>query len=986
MTPRWLVAAVLSGCAAAACSAAPPAIPGDLAPRMPARAAPRAPAARWLVPDGDFVERTPEGLDRVVAGGHRLELRGLDVVTTAAPAPEVQSGAVAPPWAGEGPQRYVFWKGRTLYGAATFTGELRPIAKLPADPRGSFDWIDGVGLLLAGGAAVIAPRSPGLAPLPIPAASHGVAADARRALAVDVLGHAALTLDGGATFRDVSADLGAAPRVEIRGEAIVATLRDGRESFILPSGEIVAAYAARVVGRAKRPEPDAGAWPRAAGGTALEAAVTSGVLLPDGGAVIVGRGFVGRLDLETLRVTSVAPIPIAADCAPIRQGAAVLLACSDRDRAMILDVTGAPRIERTFDQRAPRDRDRFTGGDDDGIGFVGPCDPGATIAAALPDDPAASPGRSAYFCARAARDEWVEHHLDPDDAGALFAWIPRPFGAAVALVARPGTSVPDAERVTVRGALRIVRVARSEPPLSLPAYADRSAMLLDRAFRVGADDAIEGWLPASSAATGQIAVTLDPRGRVRSYPAPPRATPIHAAGAFALVANDDDGLFETTDRGHTWIPVEPPPGSASAANARCSAIGCSTGPFVRLGWLSPGASPPPESTRPRAPGFSRPLPPATRVALRCHPTGPAEGRRSPESTGFGVTATAAVRGQSPIRLGAQGSLQMPWNGQLAVTQGDAEIAWISPLDPAGAIHRVTLSLAAPGLGLPPQRPYEARLGYLLDPRGHLDLFPTGRREACLDHLLDRAGVTRPIGGCAGDLAVGVDLGARLFLAQPSSDSVIVSTADSPSRAAVLRELARAPTAATRGFSFGVGSRGGAPILVAVDVFGEALLAPIDPAIGALGTSERLRSLPALTLGGAAACKGISPTPEARVVLPFESLIGLDRGALPGLLSTGTGGVAVIRWSKERACLDAVELTVRDERYDIDVSSYDPPSSARRLIARFGAEPAGKGARSARGVSAALVEIAAGSELRQPILCDGIGPAAVELPFTRADGR
>ncbi|MEP7119664.1 MAG: hypothetical protein ABJE95_02095 [Byssovorax sp.] len=988
MTPRSLVAAALAGLAAASCSAVPPINQGDPAPHAPVRAASRAPAARWLVPDGDFVEHTPEGLDRVVAGGRRLELRGLDVVTIGPRSPEIESGAVAPPWAGEGPQRYVFWKGRVLYGAATFTGELAPIAKLPSDPRGSFDWIGGVGLLLAGGAAVIAPRAPGLAPLPIAAASHGVAADARRAIAVDVLGRASLTLDGGATFRDVSIDLGAAPRLEIRGEAIVATLRDGRESFVLASGEIVTTHAARRPARDQRAEPEPDAWPRAAGRTALEAAVSSGLPLADGGAVIVGKGFVGRLDLVTLRVTSVAPIPIAADCAPIRQGAAVLLACADRERAMILDVTGAPRIERTFDQRAPRDRDRFVGDDDGGIGFLGPCDPTTTIAAALPDDPAASPGRSAYFCARASRDAWIEHHLDPDDAGALFAWIPRPGGGAVALVARPGTAVPEAERVTVRGALRIVRVARSEPPLSFPTYAHRQAIVLDRAFHASADDTLEGWLPAASAAAGQLAVTLDPRGHVRSYPAPPRATPIHAAGAFALVASDDDGLFETTDRGHTWIAVEPPPGagSSSSSNARCSAVGCRTGPFVRLGWSSPSASPPPARSRGRAPGYARTLPPSTRVALRCHATAPAEGRRSPDSNGFGFTTSPAVRGQSPIRLGAIGSVQMPWNGSLAVTQGDAEIAWISPLDPSGVVHRVTLSLSAPGLGLPSQRAYEARLGYLLDPRGDLALFPTGRREACLDHLLDRAGVTRPIGGCAGDLSVGVDLGASLFLVQPSSDSVILSTADSPSRAAALRELQRVSTAPTRGFSFGVGSRDGAPMLVAVDVLGEALLAPITPATGTLGPSERLRSLTALALGGDAVCKGPSPTAEARVVLPFESLIGLDRGALPGLLSTGTGGVAVIRWSRERACLDAVELAIRDERYDPELSSYDPPSSARRLVARFGAASGGMRTGAVKAPTAALVEIGAGSELRQPIECDGVGPAAVESPFTPADGR
>jgi len=946
MTPRGLLAASLPALVAVACSASPPAIPGDRARPAPPQAAPRAPSARWLVPDGDFLERTPDGLDHVVAGGRRLVLRDGGVVELAPASPEVQGGAVAPPWTGPGPQRYVFWKGRALYGAASFTGELHPLASLPADPRGSFDWIGGVGLLLVGGAAVIAPGGGGLAPLPIPAASHGVATDAQRALVVDVLGRAALTLDGGATFG------GATP-------------------------EIVTSYLARGLERRRRPELDAGAWPLAAGRSVLEAAVTSGVPLPDGGAVIVGRGFVGRLDLATRQATSVTLIPAAAtaECAPIRQGSAVLLACADKDRAMIVDVTGTPRVERTFDRPAARDRDRFAGSDGEGLGFLGPCDPASSTApraAALPDDPAASPGRNAVFCARASRDVWIEHHLDPDDAAFLFAWIPRPLGGAVALVAGPGTFVPEPRRVEVRGDLRIVRVARSEPPLSLPTYVHRAATVLNRAFRVDGADVLEGWMPSSSAAAGLIAVTIDARGHVRAYPTPPRATPLRAAGAFALAATDDDQLFESTDRGRTWIAVDPPPGAASSSfTGQCSAVGCRLGAFVRLGWSGAAAIAAPAEARRPHPSSSR-LPPLPLVALRCHTAGPAVGRRMAESTGFGVTPIPLLpqsRSQNQIRLGAQGIVAIPGSGPLTPTQGDAEIAWIPPLDPAAPVRRVTLSLTAPGLALPSQRPFEARLGYLLDPRGNLELFPLGRGETCLAGVLDRAGVTRPFGACAGDLTVGVDLGDRVFLAQPSLDALLVSSSASPARPAILHELARTPIAMTRGFSFGIGARGGAPILVTVDVLGEAALAPIDPDRGTLGAPERLRSLTALALGSDAACKATSPGGEAKVVFPFESSIGLDRAALPGVLATGTGGVAVIRWSKERACLDAVEIAVRDERYDVELSAYDPAGAVRKVIARFGGERAGKGG------NAGLVLITGGSEIRQGLICDGVAPGA-----------
>jgi hypothetical protein len=989
MRRRSIAAALLSGLAATACSAAPPSAPVEPA-RPPAPAAAPTGPARWLVPDGSFVERTADGLDLVVVGGRRLALRGLAVVESAPRLPEVQGGAVAPPWAGAGPQRYVFWKGRALYGAASFTGELRALASLPGEPRGSFDWLGGVGLLLPGGAAVIAPGGASLSPLPLAAAAYGFAADARRALAVDVLGRAALTLDGGATFRDVTGELGPAPRVALHGDALAVTQRDGRERFILPSGEIVAAHtapSASLPDRSRRPAPDAGAWPPTASRSVLDAAVNAGLPLPDGGAVIVDRGFVGRLDLTTLRAASVTPIPAVAgaECVPIRQGSAVLLVCGDKDRATVVDVTGTPRIERTFDVPASPKHDRFTGSDDGGLGFLGPCDPAAPAPrlAALPDDNAAAPGRSAVFCARASRDTWIEHRLDPDDAAELLTWIPRPGGGAVALVARSGSFLRDPERVEVRGALRIVRVARSEPPLSLPPYGLRSSVVLDRAFHADADSVLDGWIPSAGGATGQSAVTIDARGHVRAHPLPLHAQISHIAGAFGLISGDDDQLFETTDRGHTWVAVEPPPGEASSYTTQCSPVGCRVGAFVRLGWSSAAAPPSaaaPRSPPPPAPSWSRPPPPPALVALRCRFDGAVTGRRAAESSGFGVPPTPPVA-KGSVRLGQQGSVQMNWNSSLTAPQGDAEIAWISPLDPAATIRRVTLALGAPGLALPTQRPFEARLGYLLEPRGELALIPTGRREICLDGLLDRAGVTRSLGGCAGDQTVGVELADRLIFAQPLPSSLVVSSAASPARPTSLRELARHAVGITSGFSFGVGARGGAPVLVAVDVFGEALLAPIDPARGALGPSERLRPLTALALGKDPSCKGTTPAAEARVVLPFESSIGLVSGALPGVTALGSSGVAVIRWSKERACLDAVEMAVRDERYETELSTYDPPGSVRKLIARFDAGPAGKGSRrpSSQDSHAGLVLITPGSEIRQPITCDGLVPAAPPRP-------
>ena len=55
------------------------------------------------------------------------------------------------------------------------------------------------------------------------------------------------------------------------------------------------------------------------------------------------------------------------------------------------------------------------------------------------------------------------------------------------------------------------------------------------------------------------------------------------------------------------------------------------------------------------------------------------------------------------------------------TTGDVELGWITPLDPAGTVHRRTLSLTRTGLVNGNTRLRELRLGYLLQPEGGLGL-------------------------------------------------------------------------------------------------------------------------------------------------------------------------------------------------------------------------------------------------------------------------
>jgi hypothetical protein len=978
MRRRALRAAVLA--LAAGCGAAPREAPP---PAPEAAPAPAVRAPRYVVLDPSWIERDEDGLDRVVAGGRRLSLAGTTIARLGPATPEIDDGARMPSWAA-GRARYVFWKGKQLYGAAAWDGDLFPIATLPAEPRAAFDWLGGTGLLLHGGALVVPAAGGPPARIGVPAAVRAVAADARRAVAVDVLGRAFLTTDG-ATFRDVSDELGRAANLVVRDDEIAALLPDGRERFVTASGAVEGPRPGRAPGavRGRRPpdEPD-----RFPGGPshALDAAVRAGLFDADG-VIAADGGFVGRLDPETLRTTALSALDpglAGADCVAFRAADAPVLACAAADRAAVVDLSGAPRTERTFDLAGAGDLTRFVGVDGEAIGYVGPCDgPPAPGPELSPSGEAynASAQHSAVFCVRAGRDAWVEHRLAPADAADVLAWIPRAGGGAAALVARQGTLIDERERVSAQGGLRVVRFPRNEAPIALAPYALEGAVTLDRSRRIGADDVIDGWLPAA-AGGGPAAVSIDAAGHARAWPTPPRFGTVSASGRFGLAYTDDGKLWETLDTGHTWTPVEAPPAATELQVNGCSPAGCRIGPYVRLGWSARPAAPPkeaapaPPKTPPRHEEDRRSRPPVVR--LSCTFAGPPESRRVADSGGFGYTPAPQPRNGSPARVGTVGIATIPHSGgSPAPLVGDVEVGWIAPLDTAATIHRITLPVAALDLPSGSYRPHEFRLGWLLAADGGLASIALGG-ERCQSRFLERAGVTRAIGGCLAEPAVGVDLGGRLFAVHPSYEILEVISGSAPvtarGRAAAApvslpHELWRSAPAgvALHDFAFGVGARAGAPVAVVVDVGGDAALAPIDPERGTLGAEERLRPLAEARLGSDPACA--ARPDDARVVLPFEGLIGLDRRALRPLAPGFSAGVAVIRWSRDRACLDAAEISVRDERLEEGPAGYEPPGSVHKVIARF--EPS--------GAKATLFLAALGMEVRQRLACAGTVAGAGE---------
>ncbi|MDC3983146.1 hypothetical protein [Polyangium jinanense] len=979
-------AALTSACAlvvaAASCTQARPepiTPPSGQKARAAEKASPSASTLgppRWVVPMAtDWIERTEAGVDRSLASGRRVESRGADVIATAKDTAEFDGATAAPSWtvAPAAPARYVLFREREVFGAAEWLGEARSLGKLPAAVQRTFDWVDGTGLVTAAGVFVVSPAGGPPRKLDLPGFAIGLAADARRALVLTVFGHARLTMDGGATFRDVSAELPDATEIEVRGEDLHVLLRGEESRLVDARGSIVSDRAPQGPTRHAPPPDLDDRWPEESAVSALDAAAAYGLRWLEGDALTVTEGAVARVDLRTGRATALLSIETGDDtCMPLRVKDGALLVCESPSRATVLDLASGGRIERTFDLPDAPSWDRFVVADGEALGFVGPCEgpapgsPADVVASASPTN--ASNQRSPVFCVRKSPGVWVEHTLAPADASDVVAWIPRAEGAAVALVAIPGTFLHGAPRVTVRGALRVVRVARNEPPLDITTYSSSTTALLTRALHVTPDGTIEGWLPSGHGPSSLAAVTIDPEGRPRQHPLPAQTVSIATSGRFGLARTETERLFETTDHGRTFRPIAPPPSGGSSEPMSCSEIGCQVGTFVRIGW-NDGSEPALEDTTPPKPNpdYQRPIPEPPLVRLACRYAGPSEGKRIPDSFGLGYTKTPIARA-APGRIGFTGGMLIPLNGpQPAGMTGDAEIAYVPLLDLAAPITRATIPLSR--LGPTPFHPYEIRLGYVLD-GAKVRAVATSGLGRCAAPLVDDAGLTIPIGGCVDDPTVGVVHGSRVLLVTGSGGDQAVSavelpkTTRTPGRAVLSgarRELGLLypPEGAGR-FDLAAGLRGQDPVVVAVDAGGEAVLAPLDPDRGTLGPEKRLASLADLAAASDPRC---APEPDdARVVLPFDTKIGLAQGSLLGVTASGTAGFAVLRWSPSRVCLEAVELAVRDDRHEPELGYYDPPGTVRKVVARFDGKGPGKGT---------LVVLGFGAEVRQPLTCEGI---------------
>jgi hypothetical protein len=604
--------------------APPPRTPSPVASPS-VEASPSAPPRSYTIADPDALPKgtaiaVDGGAFGVVIEGARVLVRGDDLRV----ARDVTRDALVavdrvPAWLGGG---FLFRTMSALYASETFDGALRPITTIPGvtmrvafGPRGALlrtsNGSRGLYDLASGAALPIAPV--GL--VDVVTLADG------RAAALAEGGRLMISTDRGERWADATARLGAIPTsvVEQSGEIWIDT--DATKAFRLDPGGALREFdsiPSAVPQRLRARDP---VWRGVE--APLVAAVRRGARLDDGSVIVAAAGDVVRVDLRTGAVTSVARgrLPPDLPCEAMRAGEDVIAVCALARRPSIV-VThladGHPSIERTFPVEGP-----FFAGDDGSLVFGGSCDGSRMRVAA---------------CVRDAKGAWHDHGVDAalvagDDAGAKAAlppsldagadagagaldpsaivrWVVRDGGRPIALVGgkSPGTFDPES------GALRAWKkeadaktfpsdILRALDPIGVGSKRSSSGVILDRRWSMG-DGVLRGWLD-----NGQL-VKVRSSGEVERSPFVFLRTT--TAGAFGFAVDPHERSFQSIDHGETWTEVAsaPVPRLAKLDKARCSALGCDLGAWLRLGWDD---SPPPVAPEPPPP--VSPPPRAPRAAL-----------------------------------------------------------------------------------------------------------------------------------------------------------------------------------------------------------------------------------------------------------------------------------------------------------------------------------------------------------------------------------
>lgn len=1050
MKPRPLVGLLAAVALAAACAA-----PGVPAPGAALKGAPSGKRGSAATGPARFFQGLPEEsfwvthddtLDRVIAGGARLELAPSGQILAAGWDSELVLrgealiGALSVPASQGG--GFVHWSRARVFRSREFTGELEPVLTLEGNIRGARPGLSSVLVITDMGIRELLPGSRQLTPTAEPAILDAAALDASRALRLDLFGRVSTTSDGGKRWLDLSQTTGVGVRSIVLGERDLmidtwqGRLLVGADGKLSPAEQTRASYEPsrffQIAWKSTR-ATDREDWSfgyREA--TPLQAAILSGAQTEGDTGVGVIQGVTVRVDLATGKLVSMASdwIPAGLICQPLSADDGVLFACAwERYQGyggyLLRSRDGAPpEPERAF-----TDDGAFVADDDGAIGYTGSCR--AEPRLFDPEDvsrnePSAESALQPILCVRkslgvtaGAAPEWVERRVDLGDGSTLIAWIPRKDGTAVALVLS-NDPLPErsrgARRVTEQSGVRVVRLYREIETYAFSRASSQPSGRgvstgIDKRFAARADGSLDGWISPSQDAFMpiQIGVTIAPDGRPEVHEMPPGVAVMAATGDYGLAISARGELYETTDHGRSWgfagaSPIPP----ANFNSAGCSALGCSLGSVVRLGWgnakLAPrvGLSPlaPPARDPLLVPPRLQCSPVGSPAPLAPPPAAPAGSKQS-VSTGYGDTLEL-IRDQdipepAPSNPGYPSGLPfppgMPLGAPSAAPSASAaagkpprsspavlrthSLLWRPPFEPSASLRRLNATDAS----------------FTIKTRGAtvmpLLMVPTGavgqRRDASGDVSLLIAGDTSEL-LVSGDRITSLPaFEARRYsygdtfgwggLSLPSGHALMlgdtrrrlsleehgVSPPPPPLYLSVDRELGRRrPMTLGRRDDGAVGLLvfdGSAPATVGV--------ADIDLRGEGLRGIKKLAPWSSLITADDPRCGDERDAYRALVILDPSGWFELDQARLPGV-SLAKQGMALVRWGEERVCIEALDAAALDSRRRAE------GTRSMSLVVRWGGREKGGHGKGNRGPSSAESRVNAAlraPDLRQDLRCE-----------------
>jgi hypothetical protein len=569
----------------------------------------------------------------VLLGGARLVTHGASYSLAKSVAePPVIAAYKVPKRFGGG---FVFRSTNTLYTSPTFDGTLTPLVSTATDivdvsfaPRSLF--VHGSGgqrwaIELATGKRVA------LSPF---AVAEVAALDDGRAAAIDLGGHALVSTDAGATWKDVTSSLhGALDHIAWDDSSvsfIVNPTNGGSQAVHVEAGGRLAPFVIL-------PAPPAKHDPRWRNvESPIHRAVRLGASLDDGTAIVEADGDVFRIDAATgaIRSDAAGHLPPDATCEAVRVSDDVVLVCVGANRlAFVASHTvgdKVPTIEQTFGVAGS-----FTMSDDGAIAFAGPCNK-------------AQASRS-IVCVRSAAGGWQEFDLSSTvpDGGAPYdvsRWLPRGDGSALGIVAGQTPGIVDARTGDFRAWTTNPNGSQpSRPALGyLAQYRNGgvapNATILDRTASLTSSGTVRIWGGSGES----YEITLDGE----STQSPFHFDRVAFAGPFALARQNDGRVWQSLDRGASWAEVQGPVGALAGAPSlvrSCTSVGCDLGDWYRVGWspTAPAAilAPEPAASAPIVGGVPAPK-------LSCTPSAPVKrsalprGEKSPDDIGLGLNRLA----------------------------------------------------------------------------------------------------------------------------------------------------------------------------------------------------------------------------------------------------------------------------------------------------------------------------------------------------------